>query len=89
VHRGELVMATVKATYIPAVTIDADSTDPTVLNANQIRTNVQNAQSQIQAWITANPSGATLTGPQTLVLAKMLNGLCKILLQQYADTTGT
>jgi len=34
----------------------------------------------IEAWVNANPSGATLTGPQTLVLAKMLTGLCRLVL---------
>lgn len=58
-------------------------------NAATITTNVQTAQAQIQAFIAGNPGGATLNAAQTLVLAKMLNGLCKILLQQFADTTGT
>jgi hypothetical protein len=82
-------MATIKATYIPSVTVDADSADPNALNANTIRTNVLASQTQIQAWIAANPSGAVLTAAQTLVLAKMLNGLCKLLLQELSDTTGT
>jgi hypothetical protein len=34
------------------------------------------------------PEGAVLTGPQTLVLAKMLNGLCNLLLAEFGSTTG-
>lgn len=61
------------------------------LQANQatITTNVQTAQAQIAAFIAANPGGATLNGAQTIILARMLNGLCKILLADFASTTGT
>jgi len=58
-------------------------------NATTITANLTNAQATIQAWIAANPSGAVLTAGQTLVVAKMLNGLCKILLSQYSSTSGT
>lgn len=58
-------------------------------NATTITTNLTGAQTTIQNWITANPTGAVLTAAQTLVVARMLNGLCKILLAQYASTTGT
>ena len=43
----------------------------------------------LKAWIAANPAGAVLTGPQTLVLARMLNGLCNLLLTEFGTTTGT
>jgi len=46
-------------------------------------------QATIKAWIAANPTGAVLTGPQTLILAKMLNGLCNLLLAEFGSTTGT
>lgn len=59
------------------------------VNGNTIRANVLAAQAQIQSFIAANPGGATLNGAQTIVLAKMLNGLCKLLLQDFAATTGT
>jgi hypothetical protein len=58
-------------------------------NANTINANVKANQATIQAWIAANPAGAVLTGPQTLVLAKMLNGLCNLLLAEFGSTTGT
>lgn len=58
-------------------------------NQATITQNVLNSQAQIEAWIAANPAGAVLTAGQTLVLAKMLNGLCRILLQQFSATTGT
>jgi hypothetical protein len=58
-------------------------------NAATIAQNVAANQALILAWIAANPTGAVLTAAQTLALAKMLNGLCKLLLQQYGNTTGT
>jgi len=61
------------------------------LAANQqtITANLIAAQTTIQNWITANPSGAVLTAAQTLVVAKMLNGLTKLLLAQFSSTSGT
>ena len=58
-------------------------------NANTINANVKVNQATIKAWIAANPAGAVLTGPQTLVLARMLNGLCNLLLTEFGTTTGT
>ena len=58
-------------------------------NAATIAQNVAANQALILAWIAANPTGAVLTAAQTLALAKMLNGLCKLLLQQYGNATGT
>lgn len=58
-------------------------------NAATVRANILTRQNQILAWIAANPTGAVLTAAQTLTLAEMLNGLCKLLLQQYGNTTGT
>jgi hypothetical protein len=58
-------------------------------NNRTIMANILTRQSQIQAWIAANPTGAVLTAGQTLTLAEMLNGLCKLLLSQFTSTTGT
>jgi hypothetical protein len=58
-------------------------------NAGTINANVKANQATIKAWIAANPTGAVLTGPQTLILAKMLNGLCNLLLAEFGSTTGT
>jgi len=58
-------------------------------NQQTIQANILTRQAQIQAWIAANPSGAVLTAAQTLTLAQMLNGLCKLLLSQFTTTTGT
>ena len=58
-------------------------------NAATINANILTRQSQIQAWIAANPAGAVLTAGQTLILAQMLIGLCKLLLAQYSTTQGT
>ena len=67
------------------------TTAETTATSNQatILANIQTRQTAILAWIAANPSGAVLTAGQTLTLAQMLNGLCKLLLQQYGNTTGT
>ncbi len=58
-------------------------------NAAAINANILSRQSQIQAWLTANPNGAVLTAAQTRTLALMLNGLCQLLLNQYSSTTNT
>lgn len=58
-------------------------------NQASILANILTRQSQVQSWIAANPSGATLTAAQTLTLAEMLDGLCKLLLNQFSSTTGT
>lgn len=54
-----------------------------------VTANIATRQAQVAAWIAANPGGAVLTAAQTLTLAQMLNGLGKLLLQQFASTTGT
>jgi hypothetical protein len=82
-------MALQHVTYPSSVTVVQDDTDPQVANALTINSNLLAAQTTLQTWIAANPSGAILTAGQTLVLAKMLNGLCKLLLQQYGSTSGT
>jgi hypothetical protein len=58
-------------------------------NQTTINANVRARQATIQAWIAANPTGAVLTGAQTLVLAQMLNGLCNLLLSEFGSTSGT
>lgn len=59
------------------------------LNFTQIQANILAHRTTLQTWIAANPSGAVLTGPQTLVLANMLVGLCNLLLADYSSITGT
>jgi hypothetical protein len=61
------------------------------LGANQgaIAQNVIANQALIQQFIANNPTGAVLTAAQTLILAKMLNGLCNLLLAQFGTTAGT
>jgi hypothetical protein len=65
----------------------ADAT--TTANQQTILANVLARQGQIQAFMTANPTGAVLTAAQTLAVARMLNGLCMILIQQFSSTAGT
>ena len=61
------------------------------LTANQttIQQNLAANQAVIQTWITAHPTGATLTAAQTLTVAKMLNALCNLLLAEFGSTSGT
>lgn len=84
---------TMVATYPNGATDHSVITTPgantPAANAQTIQANILTRQTQIQAFITANPSGAVLTAAQTLVLAKMLNGLCQLLLQQYGSTNLT
>lgn len=70
-------------TWVAPTPTPAQQNEPTII------ANILNRQSQIQSWITANPSGAILTAAQTLTLAKMLNGLCQLLLDQYGSTNLT
>jgi hypothetical protein len=58
-------------------------------NAATIQANIQAHMATISAWIAANPSGATLSAAQTLVLAKLLYGIGLILRQEFSTTTGT
>lgn len=85
---GSLTATQVSTAVAPLV---AAQTAAATLAANNatITANVLTRQTQIQAWIAANPSGAVLTAGQTLTLAQMLNGLCKLLLQQFSSTTGS
>ena len=78
------ITASLTAAYAQAVTNATLAT-----NAATITTNVKARQATIQAWMTANPTGAVLTAAQTLTLAQMLNGLCNLLLAEYGSTTGT
>ena len=59
-----------------------------VANQQTINQRVQANLTTLETWISNNPSGAVLTGPQTLVLAKMLVGLCRLLLNQTSTTGG-
>jgi len=85
---GSVVAADV-ANLIAPLTAAAAGAAAQAANQATINTNLLARQTQIQAWVAANPSGAILTAGQTLTLAQMLNGLCKLLLQQYTNTTGT
>ena len=60
---------------------------PIQANAAAIQTRVKANLTTLESWITAHPTGATLTAAQTLTVAKMLVGLCRLLLQEF-DTTG-
>ena len=61
------------------------------LSTNQatITANLTNSAAAIETWIANNPNGAVLTAAQTLVLAKMLNALFKIVLAEFSSTIGT
>ena len=59
------------------------------LQQTTIQQNLAANQAVIQTWITAHPTGATLTAAQTLTVAKMLNALCNLLLAEFGSTSGT
>jgi hypothetical protein len=60
-----------------------------VANALTIQQRVQANLATLETWISNNPTGAVLTGPQTLVLAKMLVGLCRLLLAENQTVGGS
>jgi hypothetical protein len=66
-----------------------DGVAASTANQSAITANVQAHQTTLLAWVAANPNGAVLTAAQTLVLAKMLIGLCNLLLDEFGSTTGT
>jgi hypothetical protein len=84
--------AAVMAALEPVLAAEAaNAAAAATLATNQatITANIALRQAAIAAWIAANPSGAVLTAAQTLALAQGLNGLCKLLLQEFSSTTGT
>src|SRR5487761_1233800 len=72
---GQATIAQVTA----AVTAATGAENQAATTKTNIYRNVTNNMTTIAAWIAANPNGATLNAAQTLVLAKMLNGIGKIL----------
>lgn len=75
-------------TYTNGVLVSTETITVTT-NPTTIRTNILARKAEIQTWIKAHPTGGTLTGAQTLVLAKMLNGLANLLLNIYTTTETT
>lgn len=70
--------------FLDGVLIGTDTTAP-IQPAQLIAQSVAANLASIEAWITANPSGAVLTAAQTLFVAKMLAGLARLTL----DLVGT
>lgn len=70
-----------------AVTVPGPNTP--VANAQTVQTRVQANLATIESFIAANPGGAVLTAAQTLVLARMLAGLCRILLGEFNTVGGS
>lgn len=85
------VPAADKATATTAATaaMVAFATDyaPTV-NSASIVTKLNANLATIETFITNNPAGASLTAGQTLVVARMLSGLCRYLLNEFNTTGG-
>lgn len=85
---GALTSAQVAAAVAPLIAQQAaDAT--TATNQQTIRTNVQAKLATIETFIANNPGGATLNAAQTLVLAKLLAGLCRVVLQLNDSTSAT
>lgn len=58
-------------------------------NQTTIQQRVQANLTILETWITNNPTGAVLTAAQTKVLAQMLVGLCRLLLQENSTVGGS
>lgn len=59
------------------------------LNKQTIQSRVQTNLGLLETWVTNNPNGAILTAAQTKVLAQMLIGLCRLLLQEFNTVGGS
>lgn len=63
--------------------------DPVTVNTTTVQQRVDADLATLQTWVANNPSGAVLNAAQTLVVAKMLVGLGKLVRGTLTDTTGT
>lgn len=61
----------------------------TVQNAATIEANLLAQLAQIETWITGNPAGAVLTAGQTLILAQMMAGITRTLLNLTQTVGGS
>lgn len=78
-------MAQVKATYIAAVTVDADGTDPNVANLNTLTTRAQTALTNNATYLAiASPTTAQAI-TQVAALTRQVDGVIRLLLQQFAS----
>jgi hypothetical protein len=76
-------MALVKATYINAVTVDADGTDPNVTNLNTLMGRAQTALTNNQAFLAiASPTTAQVA-TQAKALTRQVDAIIRLLLQQF------
>lgn len=85
---GTLISAQVAAALAPLLAQQAADAQ-TAANQQTIRANVQAKLATIETFITNNPGGATLNAAQTLVLAKLLAGACRVILQLNDSTSAT
>ncbi len=85
---GTLTAAQVTSLIAPLVAQQAaDAQNAT--NAQTILAHIAQRQAQVQAWIAANPSGATPTPAMMLVVAEILNGIADVLQGLVSSTSGT
>jgi hypothetical protein len=81
-----------QATLAEVQTAQTNATNAeTTLASNRatIIANITSAANTVNSWIAANPTGAVLTAGETLVLAQLLNGIFKVLLEDFTSTSGT
>jgi len=79
----------INAALAPLTTQEIALAATVATNTGTIQNRLNTNLTTLENWITANPSGAVLTAGQTLVLAKMLVGLTRVLLQEATTTGGS
>lgn len=82
---GQATLAEVQTAQTNATNAEATL----AANRSTIIANITSGQTILNNWIAANPAGAVLNAAQTLVLAELINGIFKILLEDYTSASGT
>jgi hypothetical protein len=77
------------ATLVAPLNTQQAADQTTAANAATINQRVQANLATIETFISNNPSGAILTAGQTLTVAKMLAGMCRLLLNQTTTLGGS
>lgn len=74
------LMATVKTTYIPAVTVDADGNDPSVQNVNTLASRAQAALTNNQTYLALSSPTTAQNTAQIKALTRQMDGVIRLLL---------
>lgn len=82
-------MAQVKATYINAVMVDADDSDPSVANLNTLRGRAQTALTANATFLAIGSPSNAQTVAQVQTLSRQCSAVIRLLLNQLDSTAGT